>query len=57
MLFWIYLQAQVFMYAIQLNVVHAYRLWPRSITSKPTTEADRKAYTLYAEKEAYRPKA
>jgi membrane protein len=57
MLFWIYLQAQVFMYAIQLNVAHAYRLWPRSITGKPTTEADRKAYTMYAEKEAYRPKS
>ena len=54
-LFWIYLQAQVFTYAVEVNVVHAYRLWPRSLTG-PLTRADRKAYSLYAEKEAYRPK-
>ncbi|HSX06441.1 MAG TPA: YhjD/YihY/BrkB family envelope integrity protein [Candidatus Saccharimonadia bacterium] len=55
-LFWIYLQAQVLMYAIEINVVHTYTLWPRSLTQKPITEADRKAFRLYAEKEAYRPK-
>jgi len=55
-MFWIYLQAQVFTYAVEINSVHAYKLWPRSITGKPITDADRKAYRLYAEKEAYRPK-
>jgi len=55
-LFWIYLQAQVLVYAIEINVVHTYKLWPRSLTQKPTTAADRKAFRLYAEKEAYRPK-
>jgi membrane protein len=55
-LFWIYLQAQVLMYAIEINVVHTYKLWPRSLTQKPTTSADKKAFRLYAEKEAYRPK-
>ncbi len=55
-LFWIYLQAQVLMYAIEINVVHTYKLWPRSLTQKPTTVADKKAFRLYAEKEAYRPK-
>jgi len=55
-LFWIYLQAQVLMYAIEINAVHTYKLWPRSLTQKPTTAADRKAYRLYAEKEAYRPR-
>jgi len=55
-MFWIYLQAQVLVYAIEINVVHTYKLWPRSLTQKPITEADKKAYRLYAEKEAYRPK-
>ncbi len=55
-LFWIYLQAQVFTYAVEINTVHTYKLWPRSVTAKPTTAADQKAYRLYATKEAYRPK-
>lgn len=55
LMFWIYLQAQVFMYAIEINVVHAYKLWPRSLTGTPLTVADRRAYRLYAKKEAYRP--
>jgi len=55
-MFWIYLQAQVFTYAVEINSVHTYKLWPRSITAKPVTAADLKAYRLYAEKEAYRPK-
>lgn len=55
-LFWIYLQAQVFAYAIEINVVQAYKLWPRSLTGKPLTVADQKAYRLYAEKEAMRPR-
>ena len=54
-LFWIYLQAQVLTYAIEINVVHTYKLWPRSLTANPITAADKKAYRLYAEKEAYRP--
>ena len=54
-MFWIYLQAQVIMYAIEINVVHTYKLWPRGLTGKPITAADKKAYRLYAEKEAYRP--
>jgi len=55
-LFWVYLQAQVFTYAIEINVVHTYRLWPRSLTGKPLTTADEKSYRLQAEKEAMRPK-
>jgi len=50
-LFWIYLQAQVFVYAIELNVVHTYKLWPRSVTGKPLTQADEKALRMYTEKE------
>lgn len=57
LLFWIYLQAQVFVYAIEINVIHTYKLWPRSMVQPPLTAADRKAYELYAEKEAYRPQS
>lgn len=53
-LFWIYLQAQVFTYAVEINVVHAYKLWPRSLTGKTLTAADEKAYRLLAKKEALR---
>lgn len=53
-LFWIYLQAQVLTYAIEINVVHAFVLWPRGLTGKPITAADKKAYSLYAKKEAMR---
>ncbi|HET6924567.1 MAG TPA: YihY/virulence factor BrkB family protein [Candidatus Saccharimonadales bacterium] len=50
-LFWIYLQAQVFLYAAEINSVHALRLHPRSITQDPLTEADRRAFKLYAKRE------
>lgn len=56
MLFWIALQAQVFMYAAEVNTVRALRLWPRSITNNPMTTADKRAFRMYAEKEAYRPR-
>lgn len=57
LLFWIYLQAQVFVYAVEINVVKAYKLWPRSLVQPPLTKADKKAYRLYVEKEAMRPHA
>lgn len=56
LLFWIYLQAQVFTYAIEINTVHTYKLWPRSLTGKDLTHGDEKAYALLAKKEALRPK-
>jgi membrane protein len=51
LLFWIYLQAQVFMYTVQINVVHTYKLWPRSLTGKDLTVADDTALELYAKRE------
>ena len=51
LLFWIYLQAQVFMYTVQINVVHTYKLWPRSLTGKDLTSADQKAMELYVKRE------
>lgn len=43
LLAWIYLGAQLTLYAAEVNVVLAYRLWPRSLTGKVRTEADRRA--------------
>ena len=46
---WLYLVAQLTLYAVQINVVRAYRLWPRSIAPPPYTEQDRRAFQLYAQ--------
>ncbi len=53
LLFWLYLQAQVFVYALEINVVRAHKLWPRSITPKPPLPADEKAYELYRKRETF----
>ncbi len=47
---WLYLQAQLTLYAVEINVVRAYRLWPRSLAPPPYTEQDRHAFRLYVEK-------
>ena len=47
---WLYLQAQLTLYAVQINVVRAFRLWPRSLAPPPYTEQDRSAFRLYVEK-------
>ena len=47
---WLYLQAQLTLYAVEINVVQAYRLWPRSLAPPPYTEQDRHAFRLYVEK-------
>ncbi len=47
---WLYLQAQLTLYAVEINVVWAYRLWPRSLAPPPHTEQDRRAFRLYVEK-------
>lgn len=54
LIFWIYLQTQVVIYAIEIDSVWHFHLWPRSITL-PLTSQDRQAYDLYAAKEAYLP--
>lgn len=40
LLFWIYLQVQVVMYAVEISIVHRYNLYPRSLTGKNLTKAD-----------------
>jgi YihY family inner membrane protein len=44
---WIYLVVEVTIYAAEVNVVLARRLWPRSIVQPPLTEADREALALF----------
>jgi membrane protein len=51
LLAWIYLQAQVLLYAAEVNVVRLHRLYPRALFPPPPTDADRRAYQHYAEAE------
>jgi YihY family inner membrane protein len=48
LLFWIYLIAQVIVYAAEINSVRYLQLWPRGLQGDKPTEADTKAYELYA---------
>lgn len=51
LLFWIYLQAQVLYYAVEVATVRAEGLWPRGLDAKHLTAADKKAYDRLATKE------
>jgi membrane protein len=51
LLAWLYLGAQMTIFAAEVNVVKARRLWPRSLFSGPLLEADRRALTSSAEVE------
>jgi membrane protein len=55
LLAWFYLQAQLTLYMVELNVVRARRLYPRSVMAPPLTKADLEAYQLYAEAGQRRP--
>jgi membrane protein len=48
---WLYLEAELTLYAVEINVVRTYRLWPRSVAPPPYTEQDRRALRLYAQVE------
>jgi YihY family inner membrane protein len=52
---WIYLGAQITVYAAELNVVLARRLWPRTMVQPPLTEADQKSIALQAVEQRRRP--
>jgi membrane protein len=49
LLAWLYLGAQLTLFAAEINVVRVRRLWPRSFFSDPLLEADRRALTSSAE--------
>jgi len=52
---WLYLQAQITLYAVEMNVTAVRKLWPRSLFPPPLTEQDLTAYRLYAQAEQRRP--
>ncbi|MBV8430208.1 MAG: YihY/virulence factor BrkB family protein [Solirubrobacterales bacterium] len=54
-LWWFYLQSEVTLLGAQLNVVLKERLYPRSLTGPPRTEADRRLLQAYAAERTYRP--
>lgn len=51
LLSWLYLQAQVTLFAAEVNVVRSRRLWPRSLDPDDLTDADRRALAQHAEVE------
>lgn len=55
LLAWIYLGAQMTLFAAEVNVVRKRQLWPRAIVQPPLTEADERALKSYAEQEERRP--
>jgi YihY family inner membrane protein len=55
LLSWLYLTAQLLLYAAEVNVVLARRLWPRGLLQPPLTESDKRVLTALAEAEERRP--
>ncbi len=52
---WIYLVAQITLYAAEVNVVRERRLWPRGIVQPPLTDADKRVLHDIARQEERRP--
>ena len=52
LLAWFALQAQVTLYAVEIDVVRARRLWPRSLANPPLTPADESVLRSYAQTQA-----
>lgn len=55
LLTWLYLSSQLTLWAAEINVVVRYRLWPRSMTQPPLTEADRLVFERLVRMEVRRP--
>jgi uncharacterized BrkB/YihY/UPF0761 family membrane protein len=55
LLSWLYLGAQLTLYAAEVNVVRARRLWPRSMLQPPLTQPDQRALVDLAKQEERRP--
>jgi membrane protein len=51
LLAWLYLGAHVLLIAAELDVVHARRLWPRSLFASALTAGDKRTLTAHAEVE------
>jgi membrane protein len=52
---WLYLGAQITLYAAEINVVKKRRLWPRALMAPPLTEGDERSYAAKAKAEKRRP--
>jgi len=52
---WIYVAAEAAIYAAEINVVLAHKLWPRAMVQPPLTEADRAAMARQALQNQRRP--
>jgi YihY family inner membrane protein len=55
LLAWIFLGAEATMYAAEISVVRARRLWPRSMVHPPLTDADKKVYAAVTMQQRRRP--
>jgi YihY family inner membrane protein len=55
LLSWLFLSARMLLYAAELNVVLARRLWPRSLFQPPLTGPDRRVLAALAQAEERRP--
>jgi YihY family inner membrane protein len=54
---WLFILSRIMMYSAEVNVVLARELWPRSLNPPPLTDADRRAFQLYALAQERRPEA
>jgi YihY family inner membrane protein len=54
LLFWLHVQAQLTLVAVEADVVRIRGLWPRSLLAPPFTEADLDSFTIYAKVEERR---
>ncbi len=55
LLAFLFLQAELALYAVEADAVRTRRLWPRSMFPPPLTAADRRALELYAKVQQRRP--
>lgn len=53
LLFWLYLQAQVIVYALEAGTVKRFRLYPRSVILGRPTAADKEAFHMYTERNRF----
>lgn len=53
LLYWIFLQSQIVVYAMEIDSVRVLKLWPRALNRERITPQDRKAYRLYAHRNRF----
>lgn len=51
LLFWLYLQAELYVYALEINVVKQKKLWPRRLVQPPFNTQDKEVYKGIAQAE------